>query len=55
MTEMRVTKIEAARRQIDAAIRLLFSEEDPVVIHTIASAGFRILRDIAHNNEIGVL
>lgn len=47
MTKIRVDKFEAARRQIDAAIRMLFDAEDPVAIHTLAMAGFRILRDLA--------
>ena len=44
-------KPEAARRQIDAAIRMLFSGEDPVAIHTLAMAGFRVLRDLAKHAE----
>lgn len=47
MAKINVNKIEAARRQIDTAIRLFFSNGDPVSIHTLAAAGFRILRDIA--------
>ena len=47
MVKIRVNKSEAARRQIDVAIRLLFRGEDPIAIHTIAMAGFRILRDLA--------
>lgn len=47
MTKICVTKVEAAQRQIDMAIRLLFNNEDPVGIHSIAAAGFRILRDLA--------
>lgn len=46
MVEIRVNKPEAARRQIDLAIRLLFDNEDPIPIHTLAMAGFRILRDL---------
>jgi len=53
MTEIRVNKPEAARRQIEVAIRLLFSNDDPVAIHTLTAAGFRILRDIAHGKGIG--
>ncbi len=49
MAEIRVTKIEAAQRQIDVAIRLLFANEDPVAIHTLASAAFRVLRDVAES------
>ena len=42
-----LSKTEAARRQIDAAIRLFFADEDVVPIHTILMAAFRILRDLA--------
>ena len=44
---IKINKIEAAQRQIEVAIRLLFDNEDPVAIHTLAMAGFRILRDVA--------
>lgn len=47
MRKIRVKKIDAASRQIDLAIRLSFSSEDAVGIHTLCAAGFRILRDIA--------
>ena len=47
MAIIKLSKIEAAGRQIDAAIRMLFENEDPVAIHTITMAGFRILRDLA--------
>ena len=53
MSEIRANKIDAARRQIDVAIRMLFSNGDPVAIHTIAAAGFKILRDIADKNKKG--
>ena len=41
-----VTKIAAAQRQLDAAIRLELRGEDALAIHTLASAAFRILRDL---------
>ena len=41
------TKLEAARRQTDAAVRMHFCGEDPFAIHTIAAAALRILRDIS--------
>ena len=47
MAKIRVNKSEAARRQLDVAIRMLFNNEDPVPIHTLSMAGFRILRDLA--------
>jgi hypothetical protein len=46
MATIRVNKVEAARRQIDAAIKLLFDGGDPVAVHTLAAAGGRILRDL---------
>ena len=52
MNEIRVTKIQAAQRQIDAAIRMLFGNEDPVAIHTVAMAGFRILRDLTKQRGV---
>ena len=54
MTEIRVDKVGAAARQIELSIRLLFQNEDPIGIHTLAAAGFRILRDLgkAKNSKI---
>jgi hypothetical protein len=47
MAKLKVNKPEAARRQIDSAIRMLFQNEDPIAIHTLCMAAFRILRDLA--------
>ncbi len=41
-----INKLEAARRQLDAAIRMMFANEDELAIHTIAAAAYRILRDV---------
>src|SRR5207248_7558961 len=41
-----ITKLEAARRQIETAITLWFSESDPVSIHTLVSAAHRLVYDI---------
>jgi hypothetical protein len=41
-----INKLEAARRQLDAAIRMLFANEDGLAIHTVAGAAYRILRDM---------
>jgi len=38
--------MDAARRQIDASIRMTFSGEDPIAIHSVIAAGHRIIRDI---------
>jgi hypothetical protein len=46
MTKLRINKLDAARRQINAAIRMTFEGEDPVAIHSVIAAGHRIIRDI---------
>ena len=51
MAKIRVNKIEAARRQIDTGIRMLFSKEDPVAIETLAMAALRIVRDLAAKKD----
>src|SRR5205814_1397104 len=45
-TKIPITKLEAARRQIETAITLWFSESDPVSIHTLVSAAHRLVYDI---------
>ena len=42
-----VSKIEAARRHLDEAIRLFFEDRDSLVVHTLAAAAQSILRDLA--------
>jgi len=41
-----VTKLAAAQRQLDAAIRMYFINEEKLAIHTIAAASYRILTDL---------
>lgn len=43
-----INKLEAARRQLDAAIRMTFANEDELAIHTVAAAAYRIVRDLLH-------
>jgi len=42
-----IDKTEAARRQIECAIRLIATHEDELAVHTIAMAVFGILNDLA--------
>ncbi|GAB3366933.1 hypothetical protein GCM10027431_09700 [Lysobacter rhizosphaerae] len=42
-----VTKLDAAKRHLDLAIRLFFEERDALGVHTVAAAAQGILRDIA--------
>ena len=43
---LHVTKLAAAKRQLQAAIRLFFWEEDELAIHTVASAVYGLLKDL---------
>jgi hypothetical protein len=47
MAEIQVSKIEAAQRQIDAAIKMLFRNDDPIAVHTVIAAACRIVRDLS--------
>lgn len=46
MGSLEITKPMAAQRQIDAAIRMLFSGEDTLAVHTVAAAAHRIVLDL---------
>jgi hypothetical protein len=41
-----IDKSEAARRQIECAIRLVAAQEDELAVHTLAMAAFGILNDL---------
>lgn len=43
--KIRVSKIEAARRQLIEVINLFFEERDPVAVHTLVAASLNILHD----------
>jgi hypothetical protein len=40
---MKLTKLDAARRQLDTAIELYFGERDPVAIHALAAGAFEVV------------
>ena len=46
------TKIEAARAQLDAAIELFFTAENPIAVHTLTSAAYNVLKDLAKQQGI---
>lgn len=55
-TDFQVTKLDAARRQLDTSIRLLFEQADAVSVHTLAYAAFGILKGVAeHRKETRIL
>ena len=47
-----VTKLEAAIRQIDAAITLVFNSGDRGVIHTLADAAANIFSDVIESKNV---
>lgn len=52
---MKVTcsKHDAAVRQLDVAIGLLFTDGDPLAVRTLAGAAYGILADLAENQQQG--
>lgn len=51
--DWQITKLDAARHQLETAIRLLFEQADPVSVHTLAHASFGILKGIAEHRKEG--
>lgn len=49
---LKLSKLDAARRQMDVAIELLFNDGDPVATHTLAASAHRILRDVCDHRKI---
>jgi hypothetical protein len=45
-TPIKITKLEAARRQLVTAIRIFFANGDPVPTHALAAAALGILEDL---------
>ncbi|NWK96698.1 hypothetical protein DM806_13715 [Sphingobium lactosutens] len=41
-----VTKLDAARRQLETAIDMFFDQADPLAVYTLAYASFKVLLDI---------
>jgi hypothetical protein len=47
-----ITKIDAAKRQLDVAIRLFFERKDLIAVHTLTAAARGVLRDVARPRHI---
>jgi hypothetical protein len=43
----RIEKLEAARRNLAAAVRHFFERGDPIAVHTLAAAAQGVIRDVA--------
>jgi hypothetical protein len=48
----KISKLEAAKRQLDAAIRIFFKNEDMLAIHTVSRAAFRVLFDLTKEGDV---
>lgn len=46
-----ISKLDAAHRQVNAAIRLLFAGGDPIAAHTLAVAGANVYSDLLDKNS----
>jgi hypothetical protein len=42
-----ISKLEGARRNLAAAVRLFFENGDPIAVHTLAAAAQGVIRDVA--------
>ena len=51
MATMRISKPDAVRRQLEAAIDMLVSGADAFAVYTMASAAFRVVRDFADKSR----
>lgn len=47
-----VTKFDVARREINAAIRMYFHNEDPIAVHALAAGGMQIVIDLGKNKGL---
>lgn len=57
-SDIYITKIAAADRQLRAAIRMFFYREDDLAIHTLGSAAYQIVNDLKQHrgrDEVGDL
>jgi hypothetical protein len=48
---LKISKPEAARRQLEAAVRLYVSDGDPCAIHTLAAAAYNVVRDLRRSRK----
>ena len=45
-----ISKTEAARRQLNVAIRLFFAAEDPIIVHSLASSAANLYADLVEQD-----
>jgi hypothetical protein len=47
-----LSKLDVAKRQLEHSIKLFFRSGDPIVIHSLSSAAYQVLRDLAKKQKI---
>jgi hypothetical protein len=52
---IKISKTDAAKRQLETAIRLWFYSGDPVSIHTLAAAALQLLHDLGQKQGTGAI
>ena len=55
MNTIHISKLDAAKRELEHAIRLFLLSGDPVVIHLVIYSSQQILRDLARSKGISTL
>jgi hypothetical protein len=53
MDFQKVSKLDAATRQLHMAIRLYFQDDDPLGVHTLVGAAHKILEDLSRKRGLG--
>lgn len=48
---LKISKLDASKRQLEIAIRLYFYSDDPISIHTLTAAAYNVIRDLNSKNE----
>lgn len=46
---IQISKLDAAKRQLETAIQIYFAHGDPVSMHTLSAAAYNVIRDVASN------
>ncbi|MBV8210127.1 MAG: hypothetical protein JO133_08705 [Burkholderiaceae bacterium] len=54
MNTIRLTKLDAARRQLDTALDLIFADRDPASIHTLVGAASTIISNLTEKGGSNV-
>ena len=52
LRKLAITKLDAARRQLETAITLWFHDADPVSVHTLVMAAHGFLKHLARSVEV---